>query len=93
MAKVGIHEIDGLVRVGESTDYKGNPVVVLEILGVPVLYADARSSIAENTEDWADAYRERLAYVLADLITRGEELVWHKESPTGREVHPLEPTS
>lgn len=93
MAKVGIHEIDGLVRVEHSADHKGNPVVVLEILGVSVRYADARSSVAENTEDWADIYRERLASALADLVVfEDQRTVWLKNSPTGREVSPLEPT-
>ena len=93
MAKVGIHEVEGLVRVGQSTDHKGNPVMVLEILGIPVRYADARSSVAEHAEDWADVYRERLASVLADLVIfEDQRTVWLKNSPTGREVSPLEPT-
>jgi hypothetical protein len=92
MAKIGIHEVDGLVRVGRSVDHKGNPAMVLEILGVPVRYA-REGALGDFPEDWADVYRERLASVLADLVVfDDQQTVWQKQSPTGREVYPLEPT-
>ena len=89
MAKIGIHEIENLVRVGESVDHKGNPVMVLEILGVPVRYARPEE-LPGDTEDWQDVYRERLADALAHLVVfDAQQAIWRNESPTGREVYPL----
>jgi hypothetical protein len=89
MAKIGIHEIENLVRVGESVDYKGNPVMVLEILGVPVRYARPQD-LPGDPENWQDAYRERLASALAHLVVfEDQQEVWRQDSPTGREVYPL----
>lgn len=90
MAKIGVHEIEGLVRVGETTDAKGNPVVALEILGIPVAYAPESALDRFAAEDWEEILTERLADVLRGLVFRDNDpQVWSKESPTGREVRRL----
>jgi hypothetical protein len=96
MAKIDMNEVQGLFRVGLATDQKGNEVYVLEILGIPVLYADAHEFEAghQNTEDWKNAFKDRLARMLAKVLTEGYDqdfVKWRTESPTGREVYRLGP--
>ena len=83
-------------RVVKSIDHKGNPVAYLEALGIPVLYASPDRP-GESTVDgmsldgWEDVFRTRLAGVLADLLLAGGGLDgWTPDSPTGREVHPMD---
>jgi hypothetical protein len=94
MAKIDVNEVQGLFRVGLATDYKGNEVYVLEILGIPVLYADAHEFEAghQDTEDWQETFETRLGRMLAKVLTEGYDhdfVKWRTESPTGREVHRL----
>lgn len=96
MAKIDVNEVQGLFRVGLATDQKGNEVYVLEILGIPVLYADAHEFEAghQDTEDWEDAFKDRLARMLAKALTEGYDhdfVKWRTDSPTGREVYRLGP--
>lgn len=84
--------IPDAVRVGESTDYKGNPVVVLEIFGQSALYADPEVLNMYDKEDWRDIFALHVSGILADLILeRTGSKVWRKDSPTGRDVHNLGP--
>mgnify|MGYP001574539090 CR=1 FL=1 len=96
MAKIEVNEVRGLVRVGIATDEKCNEVYVLEILGVPVLYADAHDFEAghQDTEDWEETFRARLGRLLAKALTEGYDhdyVRWQTKSPTGREVYRLGP--
>lgn len=96
MAKIDVNEVRGLVRVGIATDEKCNEVYVLEILGVPVLYADAHDFEAghQDTEDWEETFRARLGRLLAKALTEGYDhdyVRWQTKSPTGREVYRLGP--
>lgn len=96
MAKIGVNEVQGLFRVGLASDYKGNEVYVLEILGIPVLYADAHEFEAAHldTEDWQETFETRFARLMAKVLTEGYDndfVKWRTESPTGREVYRLGP--
>ena len=96
MATIDVNEIRGLFRVGLAVDEKGNEVYALEILGVPVLYADAHEFEAGHldTGDWEDAFKVRLARLLAKALTEGydhDPVRWSTQSPTGREVYRLGP--
>lgn len=96
MAKIDVNEVQGLFRVGLATDQKGNEVYALEILGIPVLYADAHDFEAghQDAEDWQDAFQDRLGRMLAKALTEGYDndyVKWRTESPTGRDVHRLGP--
>jgi hypothetical protein len=90
VARINVHEIENLLQVGETTDSKGNPVVALEILGVPVLYATDEVLTQLDTEDWETVFRLRLASLLAGALLRDDDPQWWQPgSPTGREVRPL----
>jgi hypothetical protein len=90
MASINVREIQDLIQVGETTDRKGNPVVALEILGVPVLYAPEDVLTQYDTEDWEEIFRLRLAGLLAGALLRDDDPPgWQPGSPTGREVRPL----
>jgi hypothetical protein len=96
MAQIDVNEVRGLFRVGLATDQKGNEVYVLEILGIPVLYADAHEfeSGHQDTEDWEETFSARLGSLLAKSLTEGYDhdyVKWRTESPTGREVYRLGP--
>lgn len=96
MAKIDVNEVQGLFRVGLATDQKGNEVYVLEILGIPVLYADAHEFEAghQDAEDWQETFEMRLARMLAKALTEGYDhdfVKWRTESPTGRDVYRLGP--
>lgn len=96
MARIDVNEVQGLFRVGLAVDQKGNEVYVLEILGIPVLYADAHEFEAghQDTEDWQETFETRLARMLAKVLTEGYDhdfVKWRTESPTGREVYRLGP--
>jgi len=96
MARIDVNEVQGLFRVGIASDQKGNEVYVLEILGIPVLYADAHDfeSGHQDTEDWEDTFRTRLGNLLAKALTEGYDsdyVKWTTQSPTGREVYRLGP--
>ena len=93
MAKIDVREVQGLIQVGETCDQKGNPVVALEILGVPVLYAREDALTHCDADTWEEIFSQRLAGLLAGaLIREGDPQVWSASSPTGREVRPLGPT-
>lgn len=80
------------VRVGETTDSHGNPVVVLEIFGQTVLHASPKDVLTPlmSAEDWGEVFTIRLAGVFANLLLDGSgQNSWTRESPTGREVHKL----
>ncbi|MFE0472700.1 hypothetical protein ACFW2V_13895 [Streptomyces sp. NPDC058947] len=90
MASINVREIEDLIQVGETSDSKDNPVVALEILGVPVLYARAEVLTRYDTEDWEMIFRQRLAGLLAGALLRDDDPQWWQPgSPTGREVRPL----
>jgi len=96
MARIDVGEIRGLFRVGIALDHKGSEVYVLEILGIPVLYADAHDfeSGHQDTDAWEDTFRTRLGHLLAKGLTEGyhqDYVRWRTQSPTGREVYPLSP--
>jgi hypothetical protein len=96
MAKIDVNEVQGLFRVGLAADQKGNEVYVLEILGIPVLYADAHEFEAghQDAEDWQETFETRLGRMLAKVLTEGYDhdfVKWRTESPTGREVYRLGP--
>lgn len=96
MAMIDVNEVRGLFRVGIATDQKGNEVYVLEILGIPVLYADAHDFEAghQDTEDWEETFKDRLGRLLAKALTEGYDhdyVKWGTQSPTGREVYRLGP--
>src|ERR1044072_4150038 len=96
MAKIDVSEVQGLFRVGLAADQRGNEVYVLEILGIPVLYADAHEFEAghQDAEDWQETFETRLARRLAQVMTGGRYpplVEWRTESPTGREVYRLGP--
>lgn len=95
MAKIGVNEVQGLFRVGLTVDEKSNEVYALEILGIPVAYADAHEFEAAHldTEDWQETFETRFARLMAKALTEGYEDVvrWHTQSPTGREVYRLGP--
>lgn len=82
--------IPDAVRVGESTDHKGNPVVVVEIFGQGALYANPDVLNMYDKEDWRDIFALQLSGILADMILeRSGSKVWTRNSPTGREVYNL----
>jgi len=96
MAQIDINEVRGLFRVGQTSDHKGNEVYVLEILGIPVLYADAHEfeSSHQDADTWEEIFRDRLGRMLAKVLTEGydgDPVRWRTESPTGREVLRLGP--
>lgn len=95
MAKIDVNEVRGLFRVGLATDEKGNEVYALEILGVPVAYADAHELEASHldTEDWQETFETRFARLMAKALTESYEdtVRWRTQSPTGREVYRLGP--
>lgn len=84
--------IPDAIRVGRTTDHKGNDVAALEILGQQVLLAPAEVLDRLDEEGWADVFGHRLARVLGTaLLTGGGLEGWTFESPTGREVYKLGP--
>lgn len=93
MARIDVNEIRGLFQVGETGDRKGNPVVALEVLGIPIAYAPM--SVLDNgcdTEVWQDIFETRFARAMANLLLPGyEPEAWSTDSPTGREVYRLGP--
>lgn len=84
--------IPDAIRVGSTTDQKGNEVAALEILGQQVLLAPAEVLDRLDGEDWVEIFGHRLARLLAAALLSGGGLDdWTFESPTGREVHKLGP--
>lgn len=85
-------EIPDAVEVVVRPDYKGNPVVVLEMFGIQVLYADPweLKKYGYDIETWKDVFRSHLGHILAkgllDSTAHLEGRPWSTKSPTGREV-------
>jgi len=84
------------IRVVSATDYKGNPVIALDLFGDFFLYRNPPRDLPE--EEW-DRFAENdtatihslFGCMLADLLLEkhpflAEEGGWQKQSPTGREV-------
>lgn len=85
-----VSDIRGLLQVGPTTDYKGNPVAALEILGVPVLYANPRDLSHRDWETWEEIVGHHLAAFLGEfLLGSGSMDGWQRKSPTGRQVRRL----
>lgn len=76
------------VRVYQTDTYKGHPVAVAEILGVPVMYADGTLE-SHEAGMWEDILKTRLARVLCRLmLAEGHEGdPWAEDTRTGREVN------
>lgn len=95
MASIDVNEVKGLFRVGMTSDGKGNDVYALEILGIPVAYADAHEFEAGHLdcEDWQDVFAARFGRLMLKALTDGYEdtVRWRSESPTGRDVLRLGP--
>jgi hypothetical protein len=88
--ELSVEDIQGLLQVGPTSDEKGNPVVALEILGSPVLYADPRDLPHRDYESWEEMVSMLLSRFFADLLLKtGSMEGWSKQSPTGREVSRL----
>lgn len=93
MARIDVTEIEGLFQIGETTDSKGNLVVALEILGIPVAYAPESALTRYTAEEWAEIFGERFAEAMRGLLLQDDDpKVWSKNSPTGREVRRLDPS-
>ncbi|MCP9209606.1 hypothetical protein [Streptomyces cucumeris] len=91
MAQIDVSEVRGLVRVGEASDEKGNPVGVLEVLGIPVLYANKGDLDRYGHADWRGMFEQRLARLLSrGLVGEDDPRWWAPDSPTGREVGPIQ---
>lgn len=89
-----VSDIRGLLQVGPSSDQKGNPVAVVEILGVPVLFADPRDLPHRDWEIWEEVVGAQLgAFFAAFLVGTGAMEGWKEGemSVTGREVWRLSP--
>jgi hypothetical protein len=82
-------ELPGIVRVRDTTNYKGNPVTVVSIFGTDVLYyigkkGDNFSSF--DNSDWEDIMQRRIADFFGDMLMKQFPLNWSDSNPTGREV-------
>lgn len=76
------------VRVYQTDTYKGHPVAVAEIMGVPVLYADG--TLEDNeAETWEEIFRIRLSRILCKLMLEEahDNEPWAEDTKTGREVN------
>lgn len=90
--ELSVEDIRGLLQVGPTSDEKGNPVIALEIMGSPVLYADPRDLPHDDYESWEEMVSTLLSRFFADfLLKTGLMDEWSKQSPTGREVSRLSP--
>lgn len=82
-----VSDIRGLLQVGPTSDQKGNPVWALEILGVPVLYANPRDLPHRDWEIWEEMVGDQLAAFLGEfLLGSGVMEGWQRATTTGREV-------
>lgn len=92
MAKIdiGVEDVRGLLQVGPANDYKGNPVAVVELLGVPILYANPRDLPSRDWESLEEMIGAQLGAFFAEfLLGTGAMDQWSRQSPTGREVYRL----
>jgi len=84
-----VEDIRGLLQVGPSSDQKGNPVAVIELLGVPILFANPRDLPHRDWEIWEDVVGSQLgAFFAAFLLGTGVMDGWKQGelNVTGREV-------
>lgn len=82
-------DLPGSVRVVATTDHKGNPLTVLLLGGIEVLYAEGHQPDGLDLSAWEDVFRARLARIFAGLLldpAGAADGIWHRESPTGRET-------
>lgn len=89
-----VSDIRGLLQVGPTSDRKGNPVAVVELLGVPILFADPRDLPHRDWECWEDMVGAQIGSFFAALLLGTGTMEGWKEgemSVTGREVWRLSP--
>jgi hypothetical protein len=89
MAKIdiGVQDVRGLLQVGPTIDQKGNPVAVVELLGVPILYANPRDLPSRDWETLEEMVGSQLGAFFAEfLLGTGVMDQWQRASTTGREV-------
>lgn len=89
MAKIDINvdDVRGLLQVGPTIDQKGNPVAVVELLGVPILYANPRDLPSRDWETLEEMVGNQLGAFFAEfLLGTGVMDKWQRASTTGREV-------
>jgi hypothetical protein len=90
--EVSVSDIRGLLQVGPTSDRKGNPVAVVELLGVPILYADHRDLPHQDWEIWEDVVGAQLGnFFAAFLMGSGVMDDWKQNKDVDREVRRLSP--
>jgi len=81
-------ELPGTVRVAATHDTKGNPLTVLLIGDIEVLYAAGHEPDGLDPAAWEDVFRQHVAHIFAQLLLpqawADDDETWSTESPTGR---------
>lgn len=82
-----VSDIRGLLQVGPTSDRKGNPVAVVEILGIPVLYADPRDLPHTDWDTWEEVIGAQLGAFLGEfLLGSGVMEKWGRRASSELEV-------
>lgn len=87
-------DLPGVVRVRDTTTYKGHSVTVLSVFGEDVAYYIGRSNTAYssfNNSDWEGVFTSRVADFFGKLFVEEFPDDWSEENPTGREVDDHDP--
>lgn len=82
-------DLPGIVRVRDTTNYKGNPVTVVSVFGEDVAYYIGKS-IFDN-KDWEDLFNQKIANFFGKMFIEEYPANWSEENPTGREVGETDP--
>jgi len=80
-------DIPDSIRVVNTTDHKGNPLTVLMVDGMEVLYAQGAVPDGAHPDVWQDIFRHHLNKLLGQALLASlreeDRNVWSAESPTG----------
>jgi|SRR5882762_1390233 len=87
-------ELPGIVRVRDTTNYKGNLVIVVSVFGEDVAYYVGRPESPYSgldNKDWEDLFNQQIANFFGKMFIKGYPADWSEKNPTGREVSETDP--
>lgn len=82
-------DMPGIIRVRDTTNYKGNSVTVVSIFDKDVAYYIGRPDefySSMDNEDWEDIFTRLVADFFGEMFVNAFPNNWSEENPTGREL-------
>jgi hypothetical protein len=80
-------DMPGNIRVVNTTDHKGNPLSVLMVDDMEILFAEGEEPDGVTCDVWEDLFRHHLNKLLGKVLLESlrdeDKGIWSAESPTG----------